>query len=160
MVDITVKVGGRQRLDRLIRRLVAAAGGGLQERLGAGVVDESPAALEAVRSAWAGVDVSSSKGGGSSSGLRARAAAATDFAPTGKGVRFEVDGPAVDSRYGRSLAWYLNGVGRWRHPTYGRSPWQQQSGEVVFAPTLLQQEPRYRARLERVMDEIAREIEG
>lgn len=160
-MTIRIKVSNRSRLQRLARRLRDAAGGEVQRKLVEGVVDESQAALAAVRAAWLGVDVTSEGAGGTSSGLRARTAAATGVEPTGRGVHFEVDGPAVDPAYGRSLAWYLNGVGRWRHPVFGNTnAWTQQRGQTVFAPTLRAHEPLWLARLERVCDEVAREIEG
>lgn len=160
-MTITIKVSSRSRLQRAARRLREAGEGGLQARITAAIVEASPAALAAVRAAWLGVDVQSTRGGGSSSGLRGRIAGATDFVPIGRGVRFQVDGAQVDPAYGRSLAWYVNGVGRWRHPVFGNTnAWTQQSGETVFAPTLRAQEPQYRMQLERVLDEVAREIEG
>ncbi|MDN5853523.1 MAG: hypothetical protein L0K86_11890, partial [Actinomycetia bacterium] len=127
-MTITVRVRRHARLARLARRFRSAAGE-VQPRLAAGVVAEAPAALAAVRAAWLGVEVTSTRGGGSSSGLRARVAAATNVEPTGRGVRFAVDGSQVDPAYGRSLAWYLNGVGRWRHPVFGNeNVWSQQWG--------------------------------
>lgn len=160
-MTITISVSGRARLAEVARRLRAAGEGGLQQRITEGIVEASPAALTAVRAAWLGVDVTSTKGGGSSSGLRGRIANATDVVPLPKGVRFQVDGAQVDPAYGRSLAWYVNGVGRWRHPVFGNTEaWTQQTGEVVFAPTLRAQESAYRMQLERVLDEVAREIEG
>lgn len=160
-MTIRIKVSNRARLQRLARRLREAGAGGLQRRLVEGVVDEAQPALAAVRAAWLGVEVSSEGSGGSSSGLRARTAAATDVEPTGRGVRFAVDGAQIDPAYGRSLAWYLNGVGRWRHPVFGNTnAWTTQRGETVFAPTLRAHEPLWLARLERVCDEVAREIEG
>lgn len=160
-MTITIKVRGRSRLERVARRFREAGEGGMQRRIVEGIVDESPTVLDAVRAAWLGVEVTSEGAGGSSSGLRARTAAATDTEPTGRGVRFAVDGAAVDPAYGRSLVWYLNGVGRWRHPVFGNlNAWTQQAGETVFAPTIRAHEPLWMARLEAVCEEVAREIEG
>lgn len=158
-MKIAVKVRGRQRLDALARRLDEAAVG-LQPKCTAGIVEESVPALAAVKAAWLTVEVDSSRGGGSSSGLRGRAAAATSASPTSLGVRFEVDPGGIDPAYGRSLSWGLNGMGRWRHPVFGSSRWTQQTGEEVFFSTLRGFEPAYVRRMERVLDEVSRTIKS
>lgn len=159
---VTVRVTGRQRLARLAARLREAAAGGLRDDLADGLEQESPAALSAVRAAWMGVDVTSSRGGGTAStGLRARVAAATDWEAEGLTVHFEVDAIAVDPAYGRTLTWGLDGYGRWRHPVFGnREVWEQQSGEEVFFKTLFGHEPAWAAALERACERTARRIEG
>jgi len=161
-VDIRFRMGasGKAAVEAAARRFERAASGGLQRRLVQGLAQEAPSALAETRAAWMGVEVTSSRGGGSSSGLRARVAAATTSSATGRGVKFEVEPAAVDPAYGRSLTYGLNGMGRWRHPTWGRPPWQQQTGQEVFFKTLRGHEPGFEGRLVRVVDQVAREIEG
>lgn len=163
-IGFGIRVAGIGDLAALEQRLREAADGRLQRRLTQRVNQDANPALQAVRAAWGTVDVTSRKAGGSSSGLRTRVAAATDVDPTGTGAHFEVDGEAVDAAYGRNLAWYLDGHGRWRHPTFGRrerpEDWEQQSGQEVFHRTLYGREPEFRRGLEQVVDEIAAEIEG
>lgn len=158
-IGFRVSVSGRRAVDEAARRFEEAASGGLQGRLVRGLAGEAPSALAETRAGWLGVEVSSTRGGGSSSGLRARAAGATSSSPTPRGVKFEVNGSAVDAAY-PGLAWYLDGFGRWRHPTWGHAPWQQQSGQEVFFKTLRGHEPGFEGQLARVVDEVAREIEG
>lgn len=161
-MDIKIRMGatGGRSCKALARRFEKAAGR-LQDRLTAGVRSEGDPALQAVRAAWLGVEVTSTRGGGSSSGLRGRVAAATRSAPIPKGVRFEVEPAAVDPAYGRSLTYGLDGLGRWRHPVFGNtSAWTTQSGQEVFLMTIRGWAPKFEARLERVVDEVAREIEG
>jgi hypothetical protein len=159
-MTIRVRVRGAGRFDRLARRLDAAAAQ-LPGRLTDAVRGEGQPVLGQVRAAWLGVDVTSSKGGGSSSGLRARTAAATQLEPIPDGVRVEVDGEAIDPAYGRSLSWYLTGFGRWRHPVHGNTnAWAQQAGQRVFHETLYGYRPQWEQGLERVVDRTAREIEG
>ena len=162
MITIRVPAQQRQRLGRLASRLRQAAGGGLQQELVDGLRREAPAALDAVRAAWMGVEVTSSRGGGTAStGLRARVAAATEWEATGRGVHFEVDAIAVDPAYGRTLTWGLYGYGRWRHPVFGnREAWTQQRGEEVFFKTLFGREPQWREELEQACERVARQIEG
>lgn len=161
-MDIGFRVGvtGKAAVEAAARRFERAAAGGLQGRLVQGLNQEASSALAETRAAWLGVDVTSSRGGGSSSGLRARVAAATSSAPTGRGVKFEVDPAGVDPVYGRSLTYGLNGMGRWRHPVFGRPPWQQQTGQEVFFKTLRGHEAAFEGRLARVVDQVAREIQG
>jgi len=160
-IVVHMRVSGLQRLTRLANRLREAADGGLQRDLTAALVQESPAALAATRSAWAGVEVTSSRGGGSSSGLRGRVAAATSVRPAARGVHFEVNPDGVDPAYGRTLSWGLDGLGRWRHPVFGnRHAWETQVGQEVFFKTLRGREPQWRAGLERACERTARRIEG
>lgn len=159
-MSYTIRVRGAREFEQLARRLESAAAT-LQERLAAGVRDEGDSVLGAVRAAWMGVEVTSTGSGGSSSGLRARVAAATTASPLPNGVRIEVDARAVDGAYGPTLVRGLNGQGRWRHPVFGNTDaWTQQTGQNVFEPTIRENEPRFEAGLQRVIDEVAREIEG
>lgn len=156
----TVRVGGMQSLDALAERLDRAAAGGLQRDLIDAVRAEAGSVVPQVRAAWRGIEVTSTRGGGSTSGLRGRAAAATHTQPIPDGVRFEVDGAAIDPAYGRSLAWLLDGIGTWTHPVFGHRARTTQAGQEVFRRTIAGAEPQWRARLERVVDRTTREIEG
>lgn len=131
------------------------------------VRNEGAPALAAVRAGWLSVQVSGSSRGGRarpdrSTGLRARAAAATRIQATVTGVRVTVDGKKIDPVYGKSLAWYLNGSGRrpWRHPVFGHTArpqdWQQQRGQEVFYRTLNEHKLRFRSAIERAMEDTAR----
>jgi hypothetical protein len=159
--SFTVSITGRDRVARAAARFQRAARGGLQRKLTAAIRAEGPGALAAVRSAWRGVEVDSTRGGGSSSGLRGRAAAATRRKSIANGVSFEVEPSSVDPVYGKSLSYGLDGLGRWRHPVWGNTRvWTQQTGQEVFFKTLRGYEAAWRNRLERAIDEVAREIEG
>lgn len=158
-MDVRIRAGGADALDRLAARLERAAAM-LQPRLEVAIRSEGASAVVAVRAAWMGVEVSSTRDGGESSGLRARTAAATEAEPIPLGVRIRVDGPAIDARYGTSLAWGLDGLGTWVHPVFGTSATTVQAGQEVFFRTLRGHMPRWAARLERVVDETVREIEG
>lgn len=151
---------GADQLDALAARFEREAAR-LPGQLEGVVRGEQPDVLARLRAAWMGIDVQSSRGGGSSSGLRARVAAATRAEPIPGGVRYWVDGAAVDPGYGRSLTWYLDGFGRWRHPVYGHEDrWTQQTGQEVFFATLAAVAPRVENDINRVIDEVARRIEG
>lgn len=163
-MTIRIQVRGAAQLGRLADRFDTAAAR-MPERLTGSVRGQSQTVLPQVRTAWLGVDVTSTKGGGRSSGLRGRAAAATQLEPIPGGARFEVDGPAIDPRYGTSLSWYLTGFGRWRHPVFGRTTAQawassQQKGQRVFHETLYGARPQWEKALGKVLDRIGREIGG
>lgn len=156
-----VKVTGQDQYKQLARRLKQAGRGDLQRRLTKEIRRAGDPGLRAVQTAWMGVDVTSTRGGGKSSGLRARVAAATRISILGSGIRIRVEPKRVDPRYGRGLSYGLNGLGRWRHPVFGnREVWADQTGQEVFYRTLLRFESRWRAGVEKAMDETAREIMG
>lgn len=163
-ISFTVRVTGKDKLRRLADRFAAAAST-LQDRLAREVQKESRTALSKVQTAWMGVEVTSTKGGGSSSGLRARVAAATLAQPIGQGSRFRVQNSQVDLEYGRALVLGLDNQQRWRHPVFGNrsaAAWRssQQTGQEVFYKTLTAHEPQWRSRLEQLCDRVAQEIEG
>lgn len=155
----TIRVRGAKKLARLADRLERAAAT-LPEDLADGLRAAADPVVGAVRAAWMGVEVTSSAGGGSSSGLRARVAAATHSEPIPSGVRITVDARAVDPAYGPALVHGLNGD-RWRHPVFGnRTVWTQQYGQNVFEPTIRAHADDFEQGLERVIDRVARQIEG
>lgn len=159
-VGIKIGVSGQDRFRRAANRLDEAAHGGLKRRIVDAVRQEAQPALREVRQAWLGVDVTSSRGGGTkSTGLRARTAGATHISDRAGGVHFEVNGAEVGP-YGRSLSFYLDGIGRWRHPVFGHDPWVQQYGQEVFSKTIRAHEQQWAAAIGRVLDDVARSIEG
>lgn len=144
----------------LSRRLREAGRGDLQRKLTRGIRAEGAAMLRATQAAWLGVDVGPGDSG-KSTGLRARTAAATRISILQSGIRMQVAGRRVDARYGQSLTRGLDGLGRWRHPVWGnREVWTQQYGQEVFYRTARSFEPRFRARIQRVMEDVARQIAG
>lgn len=151
--------------NRTARKLKAQGRGDLQRKLTKAVRKEGQPALAAVREAWMGIEVESSKGGTAppdrSTQLRARTARATRIQTRQTGIRIAVRAAAVDARY-PSLVFYLNGKGRWRHPVFNRrsAPWQSQTGTEVFFPTLIEFAPAWRREIVKAMEEIVREIEG
>ena len=165
--SVWMKVDGAEKYRALSRRLREAGAGKLQRDLTKAVRKEGGPALAAVRQAWLGVEVSSSKGGtappDTSTSLRARTARATRIQVQQRGIRISVNNARVDPKY-PSLVFYLNAMpsGRdWRHPVFGnREVWVAQRGQEVFYPTLRRFAPQWRKAIMRVMEETAREIEG
>lgn len=156
-----IKVHAQDQFQRLAQRLKRAGRGDLQRKLTQAVKREGDPALSAVRTAWGGVDVTSSGPGGYHSGLRARVAAATRIRVRGTGVRVEVDSARVDPRYGRTLVHGLDALFNWTHPLFGnRDRWYSQRGQEVFFSTLYGFEDEWRAGIEKAMQETAREIAG
>jgi hypothetical protein len=158
---VWTKVQGQEKYRALSRRLREAGQRGLQRELTRAIRKEGDGALRAVKAAWMTVDVQSSRGGGESSGLRGRVAAATRISVLQSGIRIRVESSRVDPAYGRALSFGLDGLGRWRHPVFGNPKvWESQKGQEVFYKTLERYEPRWRAGIERAMEDIARQIEG
>lgn len=159
-MNITMRVRGADQFDATARRFRRAAAN-LQRRLVDALVAEGDAALAETRAAFRGIEVTSTRAGGYSSGLRRRVAAATRMERTAAGIAFEVLPELVDARYGATLAFGLDGIGTWAHPVFGnRRVWTTQHGAEVFYSTLGGRGSRFEARLERVVDDVAREIEG
>lgn len=167
-VSIYTKIQGQEKYRALSRRLREAGRGDLQRKLTRSIKREGDTALRQVKSRWPTIDVRSAKGGTAppdrSTGLRARAAAATRIQVLQTGIKISVQGSKVDPRYGRSLTKGLNGLGRWRYPVFGRranpQDWQQNYGTEIFYSTLTRHDPAWRRGIERAMDETARQIEG
>lgn len=166
-VSTWMKVDGADKYRRLSRRLKEAGRGDLQRRLARSVRREGEPALRDVRGAWSGVQVSGSSRGGTgrpdtSTGLRQRVTTATRIQVLQNGTRITVNSKQVDPQY-PSLPWYLDGLGKpWRHPVFGRrtTKWESQRGQEVFFRTLRRHGPQWRRGVERVVDQVAREIEG
>lgn len=157
-----MKVAGQDEYKQLARRLREASRGDLQRKLTKQIRRAGDPGLRAVQSAFLGIEVQSSAGGGGgSTGLRARVSAATRISVLGSGIRIRVDPKRVDPAYGRALTFGLNGLGRWRHPVFGnRNIWEIQTGTEVFYATLTRFENRWRAGVEKAMDETKQMIEG
>jgi hypothetical protein len=58
-----------------------------------------------------------------------------------------------------SLPGYMEGEGRWRHPTFGSEPWFTQAPHPYFYRTVAPLIPRAERAAEQVLDSIADEIE-
>lgn len=166
MTGITVNVGSTAELKKLARRLRAAGAGGLERELQAGIRRPAATVLAQTKAAVSGASFTGSRGGvgepNTASGLRGKLAAATEVGPRGTGVRFQVNGPQVDNRYGTRLAKLSDTelAPRWRHPTFGRRGWTTQKGQPWFFVTIRAGESRFRSGLERAMQIIARRITG
>lgn len=150
---------------KLARQLKEAGRGDLQRRMTREIRREGAVMLRAVQAAWLTVQVRGEGGtatGGrrQSTGLRRRAAAATRISILGSGIRLQVAGNKIDPAYGRSLSRSLDGLGRWRFPVHGnREVWVQNHVEgEVFYTTARRFEARFRAGVQRVMDDTARRL--
>lgn len=159
MPYIELSLRGGAQLRQLADRFDRAAAV-LQGRLTDAVREQAPAAVVDVRNAWLGVEVASTGDGNEHSGLRSRVAAATNAEPIPDGIRIRVHSPAVDAVYGQALVHGLNGSGTWHHPIFGRrGTVTVQYGQNVFFPTLRARADAWEQALERVVDQVAREIE-
>lgn len=162
--SISISVDGQAELGRLAGRLRHAAGGGLRRNINKGLTDKGDIALQAVRTAFRGVNITGEKAGGGgppsgSTGLRARVAAATLLHEIDDGLRYQAHASMVDGRYGGTLLHGVNGT-RWRHPTYGRPPWTGEVGEEVFFSTLRRFYGTWRAGIQWGIQETLRDVAG
>lgn len=163
MVEIAyIKIADAEQYRRLARALRDAGRGDLQRALVREIRRNGTPAMQAAQRGFLRVDVKSSRGGGTkSTGLRARVAAATRISVLGSGISIRVEPRRVDNRYGRTLSFGLDGLGRWRHPVFGnRNVWVDQTGSEVFYRSLKPWEGRFRAGIVKAMEETARKIEG
>lgn len=165
-MTIQVRVGNTGELRRLARRFRAAAEGGLQRDLTAGIRREGRPVLAQVKASVRSLEVGSERGGtappDTSTNLRGRLAAATTVDPQGVGIRFEVHGERV-GRAGHRLAKLTDTelAPRWRHPVFGnRRVWRTNVGRPWFFVTIRRAEPRFRAAVLRAMAITARKIMG
>jgi len=160
--SVLMKVARQEQYRALSRRLRDQGRGDLQRQLSRAIRTVGSPALTAVQAAWHTVDVTPPMGTGrKSTGLRGRVAAATRVSILQSGISIRVEPKQVDSRYGRSLSYGLDGLGRWRHPVYGnQNVWVQQYGQEVFFKTLERFETAWHAGIERAMEDTARQIEG
>lgn len=147
-----------QELSRRLRTADPELKRALKRRLrqhGEPVLDKLQAA------AW-GITMESwpERGGGGSTGLRARISSATKLSLLASGVRFVVREQQVDRRYGRTLVAGSEGT-PWRHPVYGnRNAWVTQKGSPWFYPTLRREAPEFRRAVERAIRDTLDYIEG
>lgn len=152
------------RFAKTVAKLKVAGRGDLQRNIVAKLRRRGQPAVQAARSAirQATLPANPSRGGGASSGLRDRAAAAIGITTTAKGVSIRVDGNKVDPAYGTSLFLALNGLTKLRHPVFGnRRAWvQQKGGKELFFSALKPFTDKWRRDVDQVLDEYAREIGG
>lgn len=160
--SVLMKVGRQEQYRALSRRLREQQRGDLQRKLTRAIRTVGSPAVTAAQAAWRTVDVTPPAGAGrKSTGLRARVAAATRVSILQSGISIRVEPSKVDPRYGKSLSYGLDGLGRWRHPVYGnQNVWTQQYGQEVFFKTLERFETAWQAGIERAMEDAARQIEG
>lgn len=160
--SVLMKVSRQEQYRALTRRLRDQGRGDLQRKLTRRIRTVGTPAVAATRAAWKTVDVTPPEGAGrKSTGLRARVAAATRVSILQSGISIRVEPKQVDTRYGRSLSYGLDGLGRWRHPVYGnQNVWTQQYGQEVFFKTLERFETAWQAGIEQAMEDTARQIEG
>lgn len=150
---------------RVTAKLRAAGRGDLQRNMVSRLRRRGKPAVRAVQGAIRGAKLPAlpSRGGGASSGLRGRAAAAIGMSVTPNGVSIVVDGKKVDPAYGTSLVLALNGLSKLRHPVFGnRSVWvrQQASTYGLFYKALEPFSEQWRKDVEQVIADYAREIGG
>jgi hypothetical protein len=147
---------------RVTAKLKAAGRGDLQRNMVAKIRRRGQPAVTAARAAirQATLPALPAKGGGASSGLRDRAAAAIGMTATPTGVSIRVDGKKVDPAYGMTMFLALNGLTKLRHPVFGnRSAWvRQQGGSERFFSALKPFSEQWRRDVEQVLDDYAREI--
>lgn len=164
MGSIRVRMAGTNEWKQLQRRLREASDGReLRKELNREIEQAAIPATADVRASVRGVDVQSASGGGGSTGLRARIAAAVEVRALGSGVRIRVNGRKVDPQYGRTLARLMNDTGGrpWIHPLFGNPEHQHtQKGRDYFASAIRPHEPAFRAAIREAMDTIADKIRG
>lgn len=169
-MKIRIRVRGYDRVGRLADRFRAAGDGQLQQDLTSEMQAAAPPVLAkvqaAVRQASFPAEEPSPNHRIRSTGLRNRLAEATKTEPLASppGVRFYVDGSAVnsaDSRAGHKLAKYTDVElsRRWRHQVFGDpEAWFNQLGEPWFAQTIRPTEPQFRRGALTAMDKTARRL--
>lgn len=147
-------------------RMRSAGRGDLQRAVDSAIRRRGQAAVNAVRASIRSAEMPAipSRGGGKSSGLRGRVAAAVRVSTAGGALRIFVDGDKVDPQYGTSLVLALNGMTRLRHPTFGRrgrGQWVVQRGtREHFYSSLAPFERQWRADVEKALDDYAARIGG
>ena len=159
-MPIPVSVSGTQQFRDLATRLRTDAR--VEESCATELMDVAPPVVAAVqaRVLRAEFPAMPSKGGGDSSGLREHLAGSVVARPLRAAVKFVVADPR-----GQQLARYTEGVlPRWRHPTFGRrerpQDWIQQKPDPWFFPTIRGERTRFRAAVERAVDDIVRRLQG
>lgn len=163
-LQMTVETELGARYAAVLQRLaLAGRTDELKKRMVRDLRKQGQPAVRAVRAALktARLPASPSRGGGRSSGLRNRAAGAVGISTTGGGLSIQINGRKVDPRYGTSLSLALNGVTRLRHPVFGnRAAWVTQRGTDHFYRVLDQFAPRWRADMEKTLNDYAKELDG
>ncbi|MER7433133.1 hypothetical protein ABT341_00235 [Pseudonocardia alni] len=164
MAGIEVIGRGNAEFRKLQRRLqVASNGRELKKELIYEIRIGAAPAMADVRASVLSVDVQSSAGGGDSSGLRARIAAAVSVRAVASGVRIYIQSRKVDPKYGRSLARLMNNTnGRpWIHPLFGNAEQQfTQRGRDYFASAIRPHADDFRDAVLEAMAKVADKIRG
>ena len=147
-----------QDLEALSRRLRELGGTPLQRQLRAALVKAAKPAATAVKQSALAIPVKGPK----HTGLRKQLAAATRVSvrtagPT-VGVRIAVSGAQMPEGK-ENLPALMEGWERWRHPFFGDySRWYGQPAHPYFFRTLDRHLPRIARDVDRVVDDIVREL--
>lgn len=154
-------VRGEEGLRQVARRLRLAGDGGkiLRKRMRVAIVAAAkPIRDEARQNALA----IPSKGTGHT-GLRSAIARATKTRVRMSGrsamVAVETDPRSMPAGK-RNLPSYMEGLGRWRHPTFGKAPWKDQPAHPYFFRAAEHHILDARIKVEAAVKMTAREIEG
>lgn len=70
-----------------------------------------------------------------------------------QGIRIRVDGTKLPPNQ-RRLPKFLDGQGRWRHPTFGRDPWVLQTGRPWWTPTLRAGQAAVKAEIAKILNDV------
>lgn len=153
-----LRVQGGQQLPALARRLRELGGAPMRKRFTGTLRNSLKPVVPAVRKSALAIPVHGVK----HSGLRKRLAAATAYSvrATGRGAGAIVIVSAKRMPAGeKALPYYMEGQQPWRHRVYGRDVWVTQEPHPFFYRIVDQQLPRIQKDLERMLDEIARDLE-
>lgn len=165
---LRIRVRRYEQFGRLAARFRDAANGDLRRDAVQELAAASQPVLARVRAGVLGASfpvTPPGDGATPSKGLRERLAAATGVAalPQGNGIRFSVEYPEVDPKWGRRLAMLTDRelAPRWRHPVFGnREQWVTQQGQPWFFSNIRPAEPEFAMGVRRAMDRTARKISG
>ncbi|MEU0039103.1 hypothetical protein [Streptomyces sp. NPDC006333] len=163
----TVRLRSAGELKRISRELRSLGDRELKKRFSKELRAEAKPLVPAVKAAIRQVP---SKRPYRSDGLRGRLAKAVklEVKTSGRqaGVRIRMDGRKMPDKQG-SLPRLVEGEGvlrgrrvdtRWRHPVYGQDRWVQQPPKPFFYKTVRSLGPRSRVGVNRVLNQISRDI--
>lgn len=163
-VDMRVDTAGK--LRDLAKDLKDAGRGELRKKLLKELRAAGQPVVKDVRRAVLATPSKGSRGGKTShqegKGLRATIAKATGLSISTSGnasIRIRVSNKRVEPA---TLPKYLDGglskFSRWRHPTFGNSPWQQQDAHPFFFTTIKTHRDDFRQACLEAIDEMIEEI--
>lgn len=165
-----VQVLGADQLRRLARDCNRAGQGEVRKemtkRLRNSIKPIVPELRAAIRALPGGDDSARSE-----KAKRERPRSLRDAAARGVQAKVSVAGPKAGARIRidprhfpdsqKTLPAYLDGSKpRWRHPTYGHSPWVMQRPHPYFDRTIRPHVPRVRQEMQQVLDDVARILKG